>query len=98
MGVPNFLGCQIYCDTGSVADHQTVKPPRKLGNEHCHFIDDCMASDDDLTVKKLRDKLLETFSGLNVSVSTMKRAHTELGWAAKKTRYSALVSESNQEK
>ena len=87
-----------YKTTGSVADCQTVKPARKLGDEHYHFIDDCMASDDELTTKKLRDKLLETFPGLNVSVSTVKRAHVELGWMAKKTRYGALVSESNQEK
>ena len=87
-----------YKMTGSVADHRTVKPPRKLGDEHYRFIDDCMASDDELTAKKLRDKLLETFPGLNVSVSMVKRARMELGWTAKKTRYGALVSESNQEK
>ena len=75
-----------------------MKPPRKLGDEHYHFTDDCMASDDELTAKRLRDKLLETFPGLNVSVSTMERARMELGWTAKKTRYGALVSESNQEK
>ena len=75
-----------------------MKPPRKLGDEHYCFIDDCMASDNELTAKKLRDKLLETFSGLNVSVSTVKRACMELGWTAKKTGYGALVSESNQEK
>ena len=67
-----------------------MKPPRKLGDEHYRFIDDCMASDE-LTAKKLRDKLLETFPGLNVSVSTVKRARMELGWTAKKTRYGAGV-------
>ena len=42
--------------------------------------------------------MLETFPGLNVSVSTVKRVRMELGWTAKKTRYGTLVSESNQEK
>ena len=50
-----------------------------LDDEHYCFIDDCMASDDKLTAKKLHDKLLETFPSLNVSVSTVKRAHVELG-------------------
>jgi hypothetical protein len=56
-----------------------------------------MVSDDELTAKKLRDKLLETFQSLNVSVSMVKRARMELGWTAKKTRYmyGALVSETN---
>ena len=33
-----------------------------------------------------------------MSTSTIKRARMELGWTAKKTRYGALVSETNQEK
>ena len=57
-----------------------------------------MASDDKLTAKKLHDKLLETFPGLNLSMSMVKRACMELGWTARKTQYGALVSESNQEK
>ena len=87
-----------YKITGSVADRRTVKPPRKLDNQHYRFIDDCMGEDDELTATKLRDKLLERFPTLNVSVSTVKRARMELGWTAKKTRYGALVSEVNQEK
>ena len=31
-----------YRMTGSVAGHRTVKPPRKLTNEHYRFIDECM--------------------------------------------------------
>ena len=68
-----------YKTTESVADCRTVKPPLKPGDEDYRFIDDCMASDDKLTVKKLCDKLLETFPGLNVSMSMVKRAHMELG-------------------
>ena len=58
-----------YKTTRSVADRRTGKPPRKLGDEHYCFIDGCMASDNELTAKKLRYKLLETFPGL------VKRAH-----------------------
>ena len=75
-----------------------MKPSRRLDEEHYCFIDDCMASDDELTAKKLRDKLLERFPSLNMSLSTVKRVRTELRWTAKKTRYSALVSDANQEK
>ena len=87
-----------YRTTGSVADHQTVKPPRKLTDEHYHFIDDCMADDDELTATKLQAMLKERYPSLEVSVSTIKRARMELGWTVKKTRYGALVSEANQEK
>ena len=68
-----------------MADRRTVKPPRKLDNQHYRFIDDCMAEDDELIVTKLRDKLRERFPTLNVSMSTVKRASREMGWTAKKT-------------
>ena len=87
-----------YRVTGSVADHRTVKLPKKLSNAHYRFIDDCMAEDDELTATKLHAMLKEKFPTLNVSVSTVKRSRMELGWAAKKTRYSALIPEVNQEK
>ena len=31
-------------------------------------------------------------------MNTVKKAHMELGWTTKKTRYGALISEGNQEK
>ena len=87
-----------YRLTGSVADHRTVKPPKKLKDEHYRFIDECMATDDELTATNLLAMLKEKYPSLNVSESTVKRARVELGWAAKKTRYGAMISENNQEK
>ena len=84
--------------TGSVADRRSIKPRKKLTDEHYTFIDECMAEDDELTTMKVQSSLPEKFPTLNVSLSTVKRAQMELGWTAKKTRYSALISESNQEK
>ena len=87
-----------YRITGSVADHRTVKPPRKLSDEHYRFLDECMANDDELTATKLQAILKEKYPSLNVSVSAVKRARVELGWTAKKMRYGVLVSEVNQKK
>ena len=83
---------------GSVADYQIMKPPRKLTEWHYRFIDDCMASDDELTTMKLHTMLIAKFPTLNVSMSAVKRVHMELGWMVKKTRCGALVSETDQEK
>jgi len=93
-----YLLMKKYKITGSVADHRTVKPPRKLTDEHYRFLDECMADNDELTATKLLAILKEKYPSLNVSVSAVKRARVELGWTAKKTRYGALVSEVNQEK
>ena len=63
-----------YRITGSVADHRTVKPPRKLTDEHHRFLNECMADDDELTATKLQTILKEKYPSLNVSVSAVKRA------------------------
>ena len=81
-----------------MADRRSTRPRKKLKDEQYRFIDECMAEDDELTAAKMLSLLLEKFPTLNVSVSTVKRARMELGWTAKKTRYGALISESNQEK
>ena len=50
-----------YRMTGSVAGHRTVKPPRKLTDEHYRFIDECMADDDELTATKVQEMLKEEY-------------------------------------
>ena len=57
-----------------------------------------MAENDELSVSRLHSMLKEEFPELVVSESTVKRARRELGWVAKKTRYCALISDSNKEK
>ena len=49
-----------YRITGPVADHRTVKPLRKLTDEHYRFLDECMANDDELTATKLQAILKES--------------------------------------
>ncbi len=87
-----------YKRTGSVANIPARRPPKKLQDVHYRFIDDAMAENDELSAPKLHHMLLLQFPGLTVSESTVKRARRELGWVAKKTRYCALISETNQEK
>lgn len=87
-----------FKSTGSVADYRPIPRPKKLKNEHYRFIDEKMAENDELTARELLSKLQEEFPEVSVSISTVKRAKRELGWAAKRTRYCALISENNQEK
>lgn len=80
----------------SMADKQSARYRQKLNEEHYRFINECMADEDELTAAKVLSLLKERFTTLNFGVSTVKRARMKLGWTAK--RYSALISESNQEK
>lgn len=93
--------CQLikkFRTTGSVRDCRTWKPPRKLQDMHLRFIDQAMANDDELTSQKLHWMLLEQFPELRMSNRTVKRARRDLGWVCKKTRYCALISNTNKEK
>ena len=93
--------CLLICkyrQTGSVADYRTTKPPRKLQENHFRFIDSAIVHNDELSITKLHNMLTVEFPELTVSQSTVKRAQRELGWVAKKTRYCALISDTNKEK
>ena len=87
-----------YRRTGSVADYRTTKPPRKLQENHYRFIDTTMVHNDELSIVKLHNMLTVEFPELTVSQSTVKQAQRELGWVAKKTKYCALISDTNKEK
>ena len=57
-----------------------------------------MASNNEMTGTQLRNRLIDQFPSLQVSISSIKRARRKLGWISKKTRYCALVSDTNEEK
>ena len=86
-----------YKNTGTVADARRARRPRKLQDQHYRFTDDAMVENDQLTSRQLHHLLQEAFPGVEVSISTIKRARRELGWVGKRTRYCALISD-NKEK
>ena len=71
-------------------------PKKKLQDEHCRFVDDCMALDPKLSITRLYRLFKEEYPQLPVSESTIKRVRKELGWVVKKTRYCALISDKNR--
>ena len=87
-----------FRETKSVLDHRTNKSPKILTEEQHRFIDNAMANNNELTGTQLRDKLKEQYPSLEVSISTVKRTRRNLGWVSKRTRYCALISETNREK
>ena len=66
--------------SGSISN--TSKQPRekKIGEEQLLAIDEALAANDELTARQLRDMLEERWKGIEVSISTVKRARKHLGW------------------
>ena len=65
--------------SGSISN--TSKQPRekKIGEEQLLAIDEALAANDELTARQLRDMLEERWQGIEVSISTVKRARKHLG-------------------
>ena len=83
---------------GTVADLPRRSITPKIKQEHLAFIDKCMVENDELTAWKLRDKLLEDWPELAVSIRTVRRARWMLGWRATRPKYCQLVREANKKK
>ena len=86
-----------YESTGSVVDRPRRTMTPKLGQEHYRFIDEAMASNDELTARRLREKLEDRWPGIAVSLSTVKRARRCLGWVATRPKYCQLIRDQNKE-
>ena len=71
---------------------------KKLDEEKLRFIDDALASNDELTASRLLILLQEKWLDLRVSLSTIKRARKDLGWVKSKPKYCQLIRTANKEK
>ena len=61
--------------------------------------DSTIANNLDLTSRQIHGILVSEYPALAaISLSTVKRALSRLGWESKRTRYCALISERNVEK
>ena len=62
-------------------------------------IEESLRSNDELTARKLRTKLSETFpNAQEVSLSTIKRCRKQLGWVCTRPHYCQLIREVNKQK
>ena len=69
----------------------------RLSTAHAIFIDEALASDDELTAYKLKMMLIQKWPELHsVSLSTIKRCRQQLGWISTTPRYCQLNREVNK--
>ena len=87
-----------YERTDSLHNLKPAPRPKKVKQQHLDFINDSMSIENELTGRQLRNRIIEKFGDLPISISTIKRARQEAGWISKRTRYCALISEVNKTK
>ena len=86
-----------YRATGLVDDKPCSGRPKSVTEEMYRYIDETMA-EDELTARKLLEKLIGKFGPINVSERTVARARQELGWTYSTTRYCQAIRIANMEK
>jgi len=84
----------------TVQDLPRAQRPKLLTADMMNAIDYSLKADDELTARKLKEKLAGIFGPNlpNVSISTIKRCRKELGWVCTRPHYCQLVREANKEK
>ena len=81
-----------------VDDRPRSGRPKSVTEEMYRFIDETMVEDDELTARKLLEKLIGKFGPLRISKRTVARARQELGWTYSTTRYCLAIRIANMEK
>ena len=79
-------------------DRPRLSRPKLLNREHYEFIDNTLASNDELTSQHLRSLLVGEFPELRVLLSTVKRARHELGWVVSNAKHCQLIRDVYKEK
>ena len=87
-----------YRDTDRIAGTRKPKRVKKLGEEQLVAIDEALADNDELMARQLLGIIETRWPGLEVSISTVKRARKDLGWTATRPKYCQLVREVNRQK
>ena len=93
-----YLLVAKYRQTKSVTDRPRRAVSKILGNEHYRFIDEALATNDELTSRQLRTMLTNKYPELSMSLSTIVRARRELGWVVTTPKYCQLIRDANKQK
>ena len=95
---PLYKLLKKYSMHGKISDIKRQSLPSVLKTVHYEFIDKCMLENDELTAKALYTKLLEIFPMLLLSIETVRRTRSKLGWISTTPKYCQLICEINKEK
>ena len=94
MGIAKFL--KHYEETGSIGRRPGSGRPSKATEEIKQFVNEQMRLDDETTAYQLHQMLIQR--GHAISLRTILRCRTTLGWTFRGSAYCQLIREANKEK
>ena len=93
-GVYKFL--KVYKETGTTARRSGSGRPTKVTARVKELVDEQMTRDDETTATQLHRMLLD--NEVDISLSTILRCRTSLGWTFRGSAYCQLIRENNKVK
>ena len=94
VGIYKFL--KVYHATGSIARRPGSGRPSKITAEIMTIVEQQMRTDDETTAHQLHRLLNE--KGFSISLRTVLRCRTTLGWTFRGSTYCQLIREDNKKK
>ena len=94
VGVAKFL--KVYKDTGSIARCSGSVRPSKINSEIKEVVEEAMQRDNETTAVQLHRLL--TMKRYRISLHTILRCHTSLGWTYRGSAYCELIRDVNKQK
>ena len=94
VGIAKFL--KVYESTGSIARQPGSGRPSKITAEIRQIVEEQMRLDDETTAYQLHRLLTE--KGYSISLPTILRCRTALGWMFRGSAYCQLIREANKVK
>ena len=69
-----------HSDTGCLVDLPKRTRTRKINDKMIAIIDDALPNNDELTARETQSILVERWLNLDVTLSTIKGIHNQIGW------------------
>ncbi len=83
-----------FIATGTIAHKEGSGRPSKITDQVLQLVEQRMREDDETTATQLH--VLLTFSGVQISLSTILRSRTLLGWTFRGSKYCQLIQHANK--
>ena len=85
-----------FQQTNQYKDLHRRKREKKITPEMAIVMNNQLEENDEATARQLRSTLMERYPALRVSLSTVKRQRSQLGWVATRPHYCQLIRELNK--
>ena len=80
-----------HSKSGCVVDLPKRTRTSKISNKLMAIIDEALSDNDELTAREIQSILIEKWPDLDVTLSSIKRIRTQIGWKCTRPHYCQMI-------